>query len=123
MYELINNLTNSIENTYNSKSNKLKDMMIIPNNINYFLNYYYFIKLYLTHLLITILFQIRAITAPALYIQVLSLFLALKEEILKIVGIKFKPNGYIIDKAKLINVSSISIICVLVYTAQKQEIK
>ena len=70
-----------------------------------------------------IIFYKRAITTPILYIQILSLFSVLKEEILKIESIKFKPNGYAIDKAKLINISSIKIICVFVYTAQKQEIK
>ena len=38
-------------------------------------------------------------------------------------GNKFKPNGYIIDNPKLINVSFINIFCVLLKTIQKQEIK
>ena len=53
----------------------------------------------------------------------LSLFLALNAGILKIPGNKFKPKGYIIDNAKLNNVSFINIICVFIYTAQKQDIK
>ena len=38
---------------------------------------------------------------------------ALKAEILKHPGIKFNPNGYTIDKQKLIKVCLIKIICVL----------
>ena len=53
----------------------------------------------------------------------LSFFFALKDGILNIPGKRFKPNGYSIDKPKLINVSFINIICVFTYTAQKQEIK
>ena len=40
-----------------------------------------------------------------LYKQVLSFFLALSDGILNIPGIKFNPNGYTIDKIKLIKVS------------------
>ena len=65
----------------------------------------------------------RAIIKLVLYIHCLSFFFALKAGILNIPGNKFKPNGYIIDVAKLINVSLIKIIWVFVYTAQKQEIK
>ena len=43
----------------------------------------------------------------------LSFFAALKAGILKNPGIKFNPNGYAIDKQKLIKVSLIKIICVL----------
>ena len=38
-------------------------------------------------------------------------------------GSKHKPNGYIIEILKLIKESLINIICVFIYTAQKQEIK
>ena len=65
----------------------------------------------------------RAIIKLVLYIHCLSFFFALKAGILNIPGNKFKPKGYIIDVAKLINVSLIKIIWVFVYTAQKQEIK
>ena len=58
-----------------------------------------------------------------IYKYFLSLFFALNTGILKNPGIKFKPNGYIIDKVKLIMVSIINIIWVFLYTAQKQEIK
>ena len=58
-----------------------------------------------------------------LYRHFLSLFLALNAEILKNPGNKFIPNGYNIDKPKLINVSLINIISVFIYTTQKQEIK
>ena len=38
-------------------------------------------------------------------------------------GNKFNPNGYSIDKQKLIKVSFINIFWVFIYTAQKQDIK
>ena len=53
----------------------------------------------------------------------LSLFLALNEGILKIPGNKLIPNGYNIDKAKLINVSLNKKVWVFPHTPQKHDIK
>ena len=58
-----------------------------------------------------------------LYNHFLSLLGALKAVIRKNPGTKFSPRGYIIDNTKLIEVSSIRIIWVFLYTAQKHEIK
>ena len=53
----------------------------------------------------------------------LSFFLFLNAGIRKSPGSKFKPRGYTIDNPKLVKESIINIICVLIYTPQKQEIK
>ena len=66
---------------------------------------------------------IRAIIWLVKYIHSLSLFFDLKAGILKIPGNRLKQNGYTIDKQKLIIVSFIKIICVFIYTMQKQEMK
>ena len=66
---------------------------------------------------------IKETILPNRYKHFLSLFLDFKAAILKIPGNKFNPNGYIIDITKLIKVSIINIICVFLYTPQKQEIK
>ena len=50
-----------------------------------------------------------------IYKYFLSLFFALNTGILKNPGIKFKPNGYIIDKVKLIMVSIINIIYLSIF--------
>ena len=50
---------------------------------------------------------------PKLYIHFLFFFKSLRAGILNNPGMKFIQKGYIIDIAKLINVSLIKIICVL----------
>ena len=49
-----------------------------------------------------ILYYIKAIYPLSIYKYFLSLSFALNAGILKNQGSKFKPNGYIIDKMKLI---------------------
>ena len=50
-------------------------------------------------------------------------FFAVSEGILNIPGNKLIAKGYNIEKKKLRRVSLNNIVCVLLYTAQKQEIK
>ena len=64
-----------------------------------------------------------AIILLNLYKHFLSFLGALKAGIRKNPGTKFSPRGYNIDNAKLIEVSSIRIIWVFLYTAQKHDIK
>ena len=87
--------------------------------MNYFIIYLYIIYNYLKLLI----YYIKATIRLNVYKHFLSLFFALKAGILKIPGNKFNPNGYIIDNPKLIKVSFINIICVLLYTIQKHDIK
>lgn len=57
-----------------------------------------------------------------LYKQFKPFFLSFKAIILRKVGTKYNSNGSDNEKPRLKNESLIAIICVLLYTAQKQEI-
>ena len=71
----------------------------------------------------TIINYIKETILLILYKISLSFFSAFKADILSSAGNKLKPNGYNIDKLKVIKVSLINIIWVLWYIEQKQEIK